>query len=183
MPKRQQSPTKSSPAGRKAIGLEALARRPGNRMRPPVLIVCKGKKTEQLYLNPLRAYYRLSTVDIAIQGEGAGPLEVVQRAIELASERRRAARRETSLLDYEEVWCVFDREASNEPAGYREALNLADTHDIRLAISNPAFEYWYLLHFVERVGSPGRVIMTRERGRGNRLVPRPALPEKRSQNP
>lgn len=148
MPKPQQSPTKSSPAGRKAIGLEALARHPGNRIRPPVLIVCEGKKTEQLYLNALRAYYRLSTVDITIQGEGAGPLEVVQRAIELAGERRRAARRER-LLPYEEVWCVFDREASNEPADYREALNLADRHSIRLAISNPAFEYWYLLHFVE----------------------------------
>jgi len=149
MPKAKPLSTKSSRAGREAIGLDALARRPGTKIRRPVLIVCEGKKTEQIYLNALRVYYRLSTVDIKIYGEEAGPREVVQRAIELSDERRQAARRRNGPPPYEEMWSVFDREASNEPAGYTEALHLAEAHKIRLAISNPAFEYWYLLHFVE----------------------------------
>lgn len=134
---------------RPPIGLDALARRAGTSVRRPVLIVCEGKKTEQIYLNALRQYYRLATVDVHIHGEGAGPLQVVRRALELIAVRQKAARKDRDLQPYAETWCVFDREAANEPAGYREALALAVQAQIGLAVSNPSFEYWYLLHFVE----------------------------------
>ena len=139
----------SKQSDHRVIGLDDLARRTGTRIRRPVLIVCEGKKTEQIYLNALRTHYRLATVDVKIHGEGAGPLEVVQRAIDLTAERRRAAKRSCGVPPYEEVWCVFDREASNEPKSFPEAVQLARHHQIRLAVSNPSFEYWYLLHFVE----------------------------------
>lgn len=141
-------PTKKT-TERPLIGLDALARRSGTNLRRPVLIVCEGKKTEQIYLNALRQYYRLATVDVHIHGEGAGPLQVVKRAIELIAARQKAARKDRDLLPYAETWCVFDREAANEPVGYREALALAAQSEIELAVSNPSFEYWYLLHFVE----------------------------------
>jgi hypothetical protein len=109
----------------------------------------KGKKLRRSTWRPC-AHYRLSTVDVKIYGEGAGPLEVVQRAITLSAERRRAAKRDRSALPpYEEAWCVFDREAANEPRGFRDAMQLAARHKIRLAISNPSFEYWYMLHYVD----------------------------------
>ncbi|PDV97381.1 RloB family protein [Candidatus Chloroploca asiatica] len=149
MPKPKQPKSKTKTTDRALIGLDALARRPGTKIHRPVLIVCEGKKTEQIYLNALRQYYRLSTIDLHIHGEGAGPLEVVERALELMAERRKIVRKERDLRPYAEIWCVFDREAANEPVGYREALQLAAQHNIALAVSNPAFEYWYLLHFVE----------------------------------
>jgi hypothetical protein len=148
MPRSTPSRTTNNPAGRRVIGLDDLARRAGTRIRRPVLIVCEGEQTEQLYLNALRTHYRLATVDVRIHGEGAGPLEVVECALDLIAERRRIAKRDRDAPPpYEEAWCVFDREASNEPRGFREAVQLAARHKIRLAISNPSFEYWYLLHF------------------------------------
>lgn len=148
MPKAKRSNIPTRPSSRPVIGLDDLARRRGTRIRRPVLIVCEGKKTEKIYLDALRTHYRLATVDIKIHGEGAGPLEVVECAIGLITERRRIAKRDRTTPPYEEVWCVFDREASNEPPGFREAVQLAARHQIRLAISNPSFEYWYLLHYV-----------------------------------
>lgn len=118
-------------------------------MRRPVLIVCEGEKTEAIYFQALRRYYRLRTVDVTVHAEGGGPLEVVRRAIALFEERKRSWKRTRAEPPYEEIWCVFDREASNEPHGFRDALQLAANHKIQLAISNPSFEYWYLLHFVE----------------------------------
>ncbi len=149
MPKSKPPNASARPSGRTVIGLDDLARRTGTRIRRPVLIVCEGEKTEKVYLEALRAHYRLSTVDVKIYGEGAGPLEVVQRAINLIAERRRAAKRDRNALPpYEEAWCIFDREGANEPRGFRDAIQLAARHQIRLAISNPSFEYWYMLHYV-----------------------------------
>lgn len=148
MPKSKQPNRPARPSARPVIGLDDLARRAGTRIRRPVLIVCEGEKTEKIYLDALRAHYRLATVDVKIHGEGAGPPEVVQCAINLAAERQRAAKRGRGAPpSYEEVWCVFDREASNERRGFREAVQLAGRHQIQLAISNPSFEYWYLLHY------------------------------------
>src|SRR5438034_11790193 len=86
-------PRQTRDANRPIIGLDDLARRPGTKIRRPVLIVCEGKKTEQLYLNALRSHYRLATVEVEIHGEGAGPLAVVERAIELDHRRRRDMKR------------------------------------------------------------------------------------------
>jgi len=150
MPRLRALNTSARPPSRAVIGLDDLARRTGARIRRPVLIVCEGQKTEKLYLEALRIHYRLSTVDVKIYGAGAGPLEVVQRAVNLSAERRRAAKRDPSAPPaYEEAWCVFDREAANEPRGFRDAMQLATRHKIRLAISNPSFEYWYMLHYVD----------------------------------
>ena len=44
---------------------------------------------------------------------------------------------------------MFDREAANEPKYFGQAITLAQANNIQLAISNPSFEYWYLLHFIE----------------------------------
>ena len=148
--KRTPKPPQTRDLNRSIIGLDDLARRPGTRIRRPVLIVCEGKKTEQIYLNALRSHYRLATVEVEIHGEGAGPLAVVEQAIELAERRRRNRKHgPTAMPAFAEIWCVFDREANNEPRDFRQAIRLAETHRIRLAVSNPAFEYWYLLHFIE----------------------------------
>jgi hypothetical protein len=78
------------------------------------------------------------------------PGHVVQRAIDRAQTQRRAAKRDpTATGPFDRVWCVFDREAANQSAGFAPAVSLANQHKIELAISNPSFEYWYLLHFYE----------------------------------
>jgi hypothetical protein len=60
---------------------------------------------------------------------------LVQAAIEIRKEG-----------NYDEVWCVFDRDSF--PANnFNNALILAQEKNIKVAYSNEAFELWYLLHF------------------------------------
>lgn len=62
---------------------------------------------------------------------------MVRRAIEI---------RQTSLLPFDIVWCVFDRD--NFPAqNFNNAFEIARHNDINIAYSNEAFELWYFLHF------------------------------------
>ncbi|MDR1283942.1 MAG: RloB family protein [Opitutaceae bacterium] len=47
---------------------------------------------------------------------------------------------------FNEVWCVFDRDAFTAQQ-FNRALQIARNEKIRTAVSNEAFELWYLLHF------------------------------------
>jgi len=86
-----------------------------------------------------------SLVEIKIGGRRGDPKGLVELA---KAERDRAiasARRERDdSLVYDEVWCVFD---VDEHARLREAIQLAYACGIKLAVSNPCFELWILIHF------------------------------------
>jgi len=47
---------------------------------------------------------------------------------------------------YNQVWVVFDRDNFPE-RNFREALRLCNKEKIGFAVSNEAFELWYLLHY------------------------------------
>jgi hypothetical protein len=69
--------------------------------------------------------------------------------VELASESKREARRRSRKTgdpneSYDEVWCIFDVDTHEN---LREACDQAKGNDVHLAISNPCFELWLLLHF------------------------------------
>jgi len=42
---------------------------------------------------------------------------------------------------------VFDAETPDNHPNVQHAIDLARGHGVNLAISNPAFEFWFLLHF------------------------------------
>jgi hypothetical protein len=50
-------------------------------------------------------------------------------------------------LRYDSVWAVFD---VDDHPNLQQALALAQSRNINLAISNPCFELWALLHFEEQ---------------------------------
>ncbi len=56
---------------------------------------------------------------------------------------------------FEEVWVVFDVEHASNGRGpaIAPAVQAAIGKKLKLAISNPSFEVWYLLH--DRVNPPG----------------------------
>lgn len=64
--------------------------------------------------------------------------------------RMRAAREGDENVAYDEVWCVFD---VDEHARFQAARELAQRKEIGLAVSNPCFELWLILHFREQ-GAP-----------------------------
>ena len=76
------------------------------------------------------------------------PLTVVQEAVRLRSAAAAEARRERDdNLLYDQVWGVFD---VDEHPNLNQAMRLAQDNGIQLAISNPCFELWGLLHFQEQ---------------------------------
>ena len=103
----------------------------------------EGSVTETSYFEAIRVSRRLSTGIIQVEPPGpTSPLEIVKRAHELqvANEKKDP---------FDEVWCVFDVEAKvtqSARTGLDKALNLAGNKGIKIALSNPCFELWLLLH-------------------------------------
>src|SRR5947209_5388606 len=78
---------------------------------PRFLIVCEGERTEPNYFRSFRVPRDVVTVEV--QGTGYNTLRLVQEAIRLRSKG-----------EYDQVWCVFDRD-SFPPEHFNEAINLA----------------------------------------------------------
>ncbi len=105
------------------------------------LIVCEGAKTEPNYFKSFRV--PKNVVEIEIKGLGENPSKLVQSAKELANQD-----------EYDQVWCVFDRddwslEDFNNALIQAKSLddNKSTNYSFKVAYSNEAFELWYVLHF------------------------------------
>lgn len=97
------------------------------------LIVCEGEKTEPIYFES----FRTTRVVVRVEDGSSDPLRLVEEA---------RARRGRNKQEFDQVWCVFDRD--DVPADrFNQALQTAKQHGIRVAYSNPAFELWFLLHY------------------------------------
>ncbi len=113
-----------------------------------ILIVTEGEKTEPSYLIALRNRLRLSSTDVVVsKADGTDPASVVNFAIERVAERKRKAKKSTTIVPYDSVWAVFDTERYDTNPKLKDAITIAKNKKINLAISNPCFEYWVLLHF------------------------------------
>ncbi|HXM44002.1 MAG TPA: RloB family protein [Bryobacteraceae bacterium] len=127
-------------------------RKPQRQPKPRFLIVCEGTVTEPRYFNDVRHIER-SLIDLQIE-PGGTPKTLVERAAGLQREAIGKARKlRDDNQKYEEVWCVFD---IDEHPLIPEAKNQARANGIELAISNPCFELWVLLHFQDQRAHIGR---------------------------
>ncbi|MBF2005048.1 RloB family protein [Chlorogloeopsis fritschii PCC 9212] len=102
-------------------------------VRQRFLIVCEGEKTEPNYFRSFRVPKNVAEIDV--QGLGENPSKLVQSAKELQNQE-----------DYDQVWCVFDRD-SWPMEDFNNAIKNADAQGFKVAYSNEAFELWYVLHF------------------------------------
>ncbi len=76
---------------------------------------------------------------------------MVEQALGLRKDATSRARAERDQnLAFDEVWCVYD--VDRHPS-LNDAGQLARANGIELAISNPCFELWLLLHFRESPGA------------------------------
>ena len=130
----------------------ALGRgRPTRRPRESILIVCEGAETEPNYFKSLRRAISLSLLEVEIVGEGAEIVRVVDEAIRLREERATESEESIRLAPFDEVWCVVDTECRNDNPSWKRGVDRSKANGLKLAWSNPCFEFWLLLHF-ERIG-------------------------------
>lgn len=114
--------------------------------RKTLVVFCEGEKTEPQYLLALKEQPSVkdaAAVDLRVETGhgGAVPRTLVSLAIE-ARDRARAGKDEI-----DEFWCVFDVEWPRNHPGLKEAIARAKANGVKLAISNPCFELWLILHF------------------------------------
>ncbi len=123
---------------RKSASRFSRSSRPTREPNKLFLIVCEGGKTEPHFFKGLKRHRRISGARIkVIGGDAAGtdPMSLVNRAIKEI---------ERSNVQYDEVWCVFDKDQHHN---IQNAMQKAHAHNIKIAFSNPCFELWYLLYF------------------------------------
>ena len=125
-------------------------RRPGRRPpfldpKPTILVVSEGEVTEPEYIDGLWHACRNPRVTVKVAPEHGGPKTLVEHAKEYKEQARAEADREgDDNLAYDWVWCVFDFDEGHH---VDDAIAMATACGIHLAISNPCFELWLLLHF------------------------------------
>lgn len=102
-------------------------------IRQRFLIVCEGEKTEPNYFRSFRVPKDVAEIDV--KGVGENPSKLVASAAGLKQQE-----------DYDQVWCVFDRD-SWTAKDFNNAIINAENQGFKVAYSNQAFELWYVLHF------------------------------------
>lgn len=139
-------------------------RRPGRRPpfrepRPTILIVCEGDITEPEYFQGLRRAFRNQLVEIRIAAEHGVPKTLVNVARDYKRGAEKQARRaRDENIAFDSVWCVFD---VDDHPNIGDAREMARDNGIQLAISNPCFELWLLLHFRDNPGMQDRGTITK----------------------
>ncbi|MBT2411754.1 RloB domain-containing protein [Streptomyces sp. ISL-12] len=104
---------------------------------PSILVVCGARNTEPIYVRGLLKAVDNRAVEVQIKVCPRDPVSVVRHA---AGERARTGDH------YAHTWCVLD---VDDFAHLDEALRLARVENIEIALSNPCFELWLLLHFTD----------------------------------
>ncbi len=121
-------------------------------IKPVILIITEGAKSEPQYLNRFRN--RHTNIDVRVvpnstQGSKTDYQNLIRRAEKYAKDD------EISSTNGDSVWVVADGDVDlqvphaveEKNRSLRNARSLAENKQIKLIISNPCFELWYLLHF------------------------------------
>lgn len=121
------------------------ARKQGIRDAKPRFVLCfEDAISAPRYFEAFRAHRKLTTASFMVDCDPSvtDPHSVVNYAIELRDEL--SGNEEFVREDGDQVWAIVD--VDRHP-NMNDAIQLARSKDINLAISNPCFEYWLLLHF------------------------------------
>lgn len=122
------------------------------KIKPVILIVTEGSQTEPKYFEHYRN--RQTNIDIRVVGSRTSGgetdyLSLIRKAVEYQNKNQ------ISVSEGDSVWVVADGDVNyNNPDPITakdnllsKARKMADAKGIQIALSNPCFEFWYLLHF------------------------------------
>lgn len=122
----------------------------GTKPGSSILVVTEGVNTEPIYFEEIRKVFASNAIELVPHGEGRGdPKKLTDAAIEIRKERQRKAKNKelniSQLEDFDEIWIVFDTDALNADKR-NNGIQYAQSKDVKVAYSEPCFEYWLLLH-------------------------------------
>jgi hypothetical protein len=106
-------------------------------------VFAEGKKTEDIYLTNWSRFYRDRVIVSIAKHEHTTPFELTETAVAERRNDLREARRGRGSA-FHQYWCIFD---VDEHPKIPEALELAASNTINIAISSPCIELWFLIHF------------------------------------
>lgn len=110
--------------------------------RKVFIIVCEGEKTERIYFKRYRTRYSNLKIEIP-NSRLTDPINLTEFA------KKQIKKYDLDLKNGDAVWCVFDcDENTNEDIS--RAIKIAGD-EIKLILSNPNFEFWFLLHFIAHI--------------------------------
>lgn len=116
-----------------------------------MLLAVEGRATEAPYFEALRRHLHLPTRVVTIlDNQGSSPISLVRGVIKARD--RLIADQAYDAAGGDTAWAVFDGDEHrrSDPKGWAEAQRLAARHQVRLVVSNPSFELWFLLHFADQ---------------------------------
>ena len=106
-----------------------------------ILIISEGEKTEVSYFGK----FKHPNLTIKTMGLGLGTCVLVREAFIKAEELERQGKK------FDEKWVVFDKDDHED---FCDAIKLAEDAGWKVAYSNQAVEYWFILHFRDLQGAP-----------------------------
>ena len=114
-----------------------------NTPRPVFIIVCDGTKTEPKYFENFNKRHK--PLHVKVVPGGRNYLDLIKKG----------NRAKSNIEGICHVWCVSDVDADPNTPNYESAKNeqlkefskQAQEYGFNIALSNPCFELWYLLHF------------------------------------
>ncbi|SHE42449.1 RloB-like protein [Marinitoga hydrogenitolerans DSM 16785] len=114
------------------FGKKGKRRKNTREIKPLILIVCEGEKTEKYYFDS----FEVSNAYVKVEGEGRG-----------ANVLLKAAKKYFKKEKFDQVWLVFDKDEIDDQK-FDESIKEIKKKGYNPIYSNPCFELWYLLHFV-----------------------------------
>ncbi|MCL2571131.1 MAG: RloB family protein [Defluviitaleaceae bacterium] len=129
----------------------------GSRKRnthPVVIIVCEGAKTEPIYFNHFKKRDKPLRIEVVKDAAGESYRALIKAAI--GAKEKYVNGTESNWA----VWCVSDVDVDhNTPdnqslrsSQLKAYAKEATQNGFRVALSNPCFELWFLLHFTYTTG-------------------------------
>jgi hypothetical protein len=126
-------------AKRKPVSDIGLKRRQGTKKPAEAIFIIPEGQTEVAYFKALKNQLRKPNIqiDVATANSDTDPRQLAERAIAVKK----------SDKGYTHIACVLD---ADKPEALAQAKQIIKSHkDIALYTSDPCFEVWLLLHFVQ----------------------------------
>jgi hypothetical protein len=101
-----------------------------------LLVVCGARLTEKDYVSGLVNHLDNPAVTVRLKTKACSPAQLIDYA---------GGERDRNRDEFDQVWCVFDVDEFEVAPAVAEARR----RGIEVAVSNPCFELWLLLHFAE----------------------------------